>query len=256
MGASGEHPLAVGFEAIAARLAPVTVVCGHYGVGKTSLSVSLAVDAARSGYEVVLSDLDVVNPYFRSSDYKALLEAEGVKLIEPVFARSNLDGPSITNQTAGAVEWAFSSEDGAKPRLLIIDAGGDDSGATALGRFSKGIRSAGYRMLYVVNHQRGFERTPEEAVGFLREIEQASHLEATGVVGNSHLKSDTTALTIEEGIPFAKETAEAAGLPVDFVTVPRKVAASITCRESARIRQMLGDVALYGMGIYVKAPWE
>ena len=256
MGAPEEQPFAVGFDGIAQRLAPVTIVCGHYGVGKTSLSVSLAIDAVRAGYDVVLSDLDVVNPYFRSSDYKTLLDREGVKLIEPVFARSNLDGPSITNQTAGAVEWASASGEGVKPRLLVIDAGGDDSGATALGRFSAGIHTAGYRMLYVVNHQRGFERTPEEAVGFLREIEEASHLAATGVVGNSHLKADTTALTIEEGIPFANETAKAAGLPLDFVTIPQEVAANITCRESSRIRQMLGDVALYGMGIYVKAPWE
>ena len=157
MDAPEEQSLSVGFDGIAGLLAPITIVCGHYGVGKTSLSVSLAIDAARAGWDVVLSDMDVVNPYFRSSDYKAVVEGAGVRLIEPVYARSNVDGPSITNETAGAIEWASrDAGEAGKPRLLIIDAGGDDSGATVLGRFSAAIEAAGYGMLYVVNRQRGF----------------------------------------------------------------------------------------------------
>lgn len=248
----------VGFNGIADRLAPVTIICGHYGVGKTSLSVSLAIDAARSGYDVVLSDMDVVNPYFRSSDYKAVLDEAGVRLIEPVYARSNVDGPSITNETAGAIEWAASrcgDADG-KPRLLLIDAGGDDSGATVLGRFSAALEAAPHEMFYVVNRQRGFEHTPEEAVGFLREIEEASHLHATGVVGNTHLKADTTAEVIEEGIPFARSTAQAAGVPLSFSTIPQELIQSIAGRECSRIQQMLEDAPLYAMGLYVRAPWE
>lgn len=257
MEASEEQSLTVGFDGIAALLAPVTIVCGHYGVGKTSLSVSLAIDAVRAGYDVVLSDMDVVNPYFRSSDYKSTLDKAGVRLIEPVYARSNVDGPSITNETAGAIEWA--SQDpgtGGKPRLLIIDAGGDDAGATVLGRFSAAIKAADYQMIYVVNRQRGFDYTPEEAAVFLREIEEASHLKATAVAGNTHLKDDTTIDTIAEGIPFARSCADAAGLPLLFVTIPADLDRGIADRETSRIRRMLGDAPLYGMGLYVLAPWE
>lgn len=250
-------PLAVGFDGIVPRLAPVTIVCGHYGVGKTSLAVSLAIDAVRAGYDAVLSDLDVVNPYFRSSDYKAVLDAAGVRLIEPVYARSNVDGPSVTNETAGAVEWARADAgEGARPRILIIDAGGDDAGATVLGRFSAGIKAAGYEMLYVVNRQRGFDHTPQEAVGFLREIEEASHLTATAVAGNTHLKADTELATVEEGIPFARACAEEAGLPLRLVTLPKGLEQGIADRETSRIRQTLCGVPLYAMGLYVRAPWE
>lgn len=257
MDAPEGQSLSVGFDGIAGLLAPITIVCGHYGVGKTSLSVSLAIDAARAGGDVVLSDMDVVNPYFRSSDYKAVLEGAGVRLIEPVYARSNVDGPSITNETAGAIEWASrDAGEASKPRLLIIDAGGDDSGATVLGRFSAAIEAAGYGMLYVVNRQRGFEHTPEEAAAFLREIEEASHLSATAVVGNTHLKSDTTLDTITEGIPFARSCADAVGLPLLFATMPNGLDQGIADRETARIRQMLDGVPLYGMGLYVLAPWE
>ena len=40
----------------------VTVVCGHYGTGKTNLSINLALDCAREGEHVTLIDMDVVNP--------------------------------------------------------------------------------------------------------------------------------------------------------------------------------------------------
>ena len=248
-----------GFDAVAGELSPVTVVCGHYGVGKTSLSVSLAIDAAAAGWEVALSDLDVVNPYFRSSDCASVLREAGVRLIEPVYARSNVDGPSVTNETAGAVEWARTGGSGGADgprRLLLIDAGGDDAGATVLGRFSAGIASGDYRLLYVVNRNRGFEHTPEEAVAFLREIEQASHLAADGVVGNTHLKQDTSASTVEEGIPFAAEAARLAGVPLSFVTIPRPCLERCADRDCSRIRQTLQGVPLYDMGVYVRAPWE
>lgn len=247
---------AAGFGEIVRLLGRVTIICGHYGVGKTSLSMSLAIDAAHAGYDTVLSDMDVVNPYFRSSDYKDVLVKEGVRLIEPVYARSNVDGTSITNETAGAVEWAVSGEPNDAPRLLVIDAGGDDSGATALGRFSQGIKQAGYTMLYVVNHQRGFDHTPAEAIGFLREIEEASRLQASGIVGNSHLKDATSFATVEEGVPFAQETAQLAGLPLCFVTVPHEDLRQSSSRETERIRRTLGDIPAYDMGLYVRAPWE
>ena len=68
------------------RLKPVTVITGHYGVGKTNLAINLALDARKAGLEVRLADLDVVNPYFRSSDYRRLLEDAGVQVIAPRYA--------------------------------------------------------------------------------------------------------------------------------------------------------------------------
>ncbi len=53
--------------------ARITVICGHYGCGKTNLTLNLALDAAEQGETVTVADLDVVNPYFRSSEYGGLL---------------------------------------------------------------------------------------------------------------------------------------------------------------------------------------
>ena len=66
------------------QLSGVLIVCGHYGVGKTALSLSLVKDASRVGKHVTLVDLDVVNPYFRSSDQAQSLRAAGISVITPV----------------------------------------------------------------------------------------------------------------------------------------------------------------------------
>lgn len=52
----------------------ITVICGHYGCGKTNLVLNLAAEAAQRGRRSVVVDMDVVNPYFRSSDYSALAQ--------------------------------------------------------------------------------------------------------------------------------------------------------------------------------------
>ena len=84
-------------------LAPVVVVVGHYGVGKTNFALNLALDAAAAGRAVTLADMDVVNPYFRSSEYAAVLDAAGVRLVAPVFAGAgtSLDVPSLTGAEIG-----------------------------------------------------------------------------------------------------------------------------------------------------------
>ena len=126
-----------------APAAPVLVITGHYGVGKTNLALNLALDAAARGLEVTVVDLDVVNPFFRSSDYRALLDEAGVRTIAPVFAGTNLDGPGLSGTILPAIEQARAGEG----RLLIVDAGGDDVGATALGRFARAVAAGPYEML-------------------------------------------------------------------------------------------------------------
>ena len=188
------------------------IVIGHYGTGKTNLSLNLALFHA----PCVLADLDIVNPYFRSSDHGKLLEKAGVKLIAQVYNGSNVDQPFIS-PALNAV-W-----DGDEHEKSIFDAGGDDAGAYSLGQFSEKIKAIGYEMYYVVNYYRNLTRTPSEAVGILREIEAACHLRATAVVNNSHLCEQTDAETVKKSMPFARETARIAGLPLLFSAVPEGI---------------------------------
>ena len=50
------------------------IVTGHFGTGKTEFSVNLALALARAGEKVMLADLDIVNPYFRSRERREALE--------------------------------------------------------------------------------------------------------------------------------------------------------------------------------------
>lgn len=238
-----------GVNRIPFQLASVAVVVGHYGTGKTNLSLNMALDAAASGLDVALADLDVVNPYFRTSDYRTLLEEHGVRLVAPVFAGSTLDSPSISGQVTTAIEWAQKDQG---DRLLIIDAGGDDVGVTALGRFAKAIARAPYAMLYVVNRSRNLTQEPDEAVMVLREIEAKARLQATSVVNNTHLKQQTDEDTIARGIPFAQGVAQALDLPLACTTVPLLLAD----RKSTRIGPNDGQQTLYPVQVYVRTPWE
>jgi len=223
------------------------VVTGHYGCGKTNLSVNLALDLARTTSEVTLVDLDIVNPYFRSSDYTKLLTDAGVRVISPTFAGTTLDAPMLPAAIGAAFETAGA---------VVLDVGGDDAGATALGRYSKDVSAIDYDLLYVVNAYRGLTATPAEAAALLAEIEAASHLKATGVINNSHLRGESTITTITDSIPFAEQTAELLGLPLVATTVPDWLAHEL----AAGVAEKQGSAAwvknAYPVTVYVRAPWE
>ncbi|NHM16034.1 ParA family protein [Eggerthellaceae bacterium zg-887] len=236
----------------AASLCPVTILAGHYGTGKTNLAVNLALGAAAGGREVVVVDLDVVNPYFRASDYKELLEGHGVRLVAPVLAGTTLDGPSLSGKVAPAIQWAQDDVFGnGNARLVIIDAGGDDVGATALGRFAQLVEAAPYCLYYVVNRNRNLTQTPDEAVDVLREIEAKCRLRATAVVNNTHLSDETDEAVVAEGLPFAHAVADQSGLAVAFSTAPQSLV-----QKSMRFEQGSGVETVFGVQRYVRTPWE
>ena len=215
----------------------VTIVCGHYGTGKTNLSINLALDYARRGEDVTLVDLDIVNPYFRSADYSEMLTEEGIRVVGPNFANTNLDTPSLPGSVKGALEG-----DG----RVIIDVGGDYAGATALGVYSASIRDADPEVLYVINRYRSMTTDAESAVDILHEIETAARIKVHGIVNNSHLKNDTDADRILKSLEFADAVCSHTGLPLRFTTVPRWADLSL-----------LNNVPnIYPVDVYVKAPWE
>lgn len=213
----------------------VTVVCGHYGTGKTNLSINLAIDCAREGLKVTLIDMDVVNPYFRSSDYAKEMSELGIRVLGPNFANSNLDTPSLPAAIGDSI-----TDD----EKVIIDVGGDDAGATALGVYRRQLSMADPEVIYVVNKYRSQTTVPEEAVEILSEVENAAHIKATCIANNSHLKDLTTAETILDSMEFAEKVSELTGLPIKFTTSPV---------EDVQLNKIQN---MYPVCVYVKAPWE
>lgn len=190
----------------------VTLLCGHYGSGKTNVAVNMALDLAAQGKKAAIADLDIVNPYYRSVDSRGDLEHAGIRVIVSEYANTNLDAPALPQEI-------YSITDD-KSQYVIIDVGGDERGALALGRISPAIvEENDYEMYLVINRFRPLTRTAEDVYGVMREIEDACGIRFTGIVNNSNLGAETDAEVVRSSRIFAKEVAERTGLPVVLNTV-------------------------------------
>ncbi len=195
----------------------MALFCGHYGSGKTNLAVNYALQLRRQGLPVSLADLDIVNPYFRSKDSTAELEAAGVKVISLPFANSSVDLPALPSQAYALVEDRSS--------YAVLDIGGDDRGAYALGRFVPYILEENdFDMFYVVNFFRPLTTTVDEAIEVMREIEGACGLHFTGVINNSNLGAETTTEMVRSTYGLCERLCKAVGLPLVAVTAESSVA--------------------------------
>ena len=185
----------------------LTLFAGHYGSGKTNIAVNYAIALAKEGKQVVIGDLDIVNPYFRTADSAKELEKAGVKLISPQFANTNVDLPALPAEAYRLVE--------DKSIYGIMDIGGDDRGAYALGRYVPAIKAENnYRMVFVANCYRPLTRTPEEALEVMGEIEAACGLPFTDIINNANLGPETTPDMVLDAVPYMEKLSELSGLPI------------------------------------------
>ena len=199
----------------------LTLFAGHYGSGKTNIAVNYALHLASEGKQVCIADLDIVNPYFRTADSKAVLEQAGIDLISPKFANSNVDLPALPAESYRLVQ--------DKRSFGIMDIGGDDRGAYALGRYVPFIlEENNYRMVFVANYYRPLTRTPEDAMEVMREIEAACGLRFTDIVNNSHLGSFTDVRTVLDSREYIRALCELSGLPLYMTTVRADLAAEVS----------------------------
>ena len=198
----------------------LTLFAGHYGSGKTNIAVNYALYLAAEGKKVCIADLDIVNPYFRTKDSAKVLERAGVELISPQFANTNVDLPALPPESYRLVQ--------DKSIYGIMDIGGDDRGAYALGRFVPSILAEGnYRMIFVANSYRPLTRTPEEALEVMGEIEAACGLRFTDIINNANLGTETTPETLLEAVPYMEELSRISGLPIFAHTAQVNVAKAL-----------------------------
>ena len=203
----------------------LTLFAGHYGSGKTNIAVNYALYLAKAGKKVCIADLDIVNPYFRTKDSAKELEAAGVHLVSPTFANTNVDLPALPAEAYRLVTDLQT--------YGIMDIGGDDRGAYALGRYVPAIlEENNYRMAFVANCYRPLTRTPEDALEVMREIEAACGLKFTCIINNSNLGTETTPQTVWDSVAYIQVLSELSGLPTWLHTATIEVAGGLEGRLS------------------------
>jgi len=194
----------------------ITIFAGHYGSGKTTAAVNYALALARACPRVALCDMDIVNPYFRTADSAHILAEAGVELISSRYANTNVE------MAPAPVEAVRVFDD---PALTsVIDLGGDDCGALALGRYAARLaelrgRGEACALWMVVNACRPLTRDVAALLEIKTEIEAASHASFTGLANCTNLGTETTPETIAASFPLMRQLREALALPIVFTAV-------------------------------------
>ena len=190
----------------------ITLFAGHYGSGKTNIAVNYALHLKSLGKDVVIADLDIVNPYFRTRDSLEDFEKAGIRLVSSEFASTNVDLPALPQEVYSILD--------NPTEYAIMDIGGDDRGAYALGRYADSIKAENnYEMIFVFNKFRPLTSTAEDAVEIMGEIENACHIKFTAIANNSNLGALTTAEDVLSSVEETERLSQLTGLPVVMTAV-------------------------------------
>jgi RecA/RadA recombinase len=192
------------------RIKGIVIIVGNYGSGKTEVSINLAVNQKRAGVDVKIADLDLVNPYFRTREARKPLLKLGIEVVVPEEKYLQADLPILSPVVAGLIR---------RPSdLTLIDAGGNDVGATVLAALADSFRNKRVHMLQVVNPFRPFTDTIESCLKMRDEIERASKMTINGIIGNANLMDETSVDDIYNGYDFVKALSGESRLPLEFIT--------------------------------------
>ncbi len=199
----------------------IMLLCGHYGSGKTNVAVNLAFRLREQHDRVTVADLDIVNPYFRTKDSRTAFDERGIRLICSPYANSNVDIPALPQEM-----YAVTDD---RDHTVVLDVGGDDRGALALGRLAAQIKAEdNYAMLMVINCYRPLTPDAPSTIEVMREIETACGIPFTGLVNNSNLGEETTADDVLASRVYADEVAALTGLPIVLTAVREDLAPALT----------------------------
>ena len=217
----------------------ITIFAGHYGSGKTNVAVNYAMFLKGKEDKVSIADLDIVNPYFRTKDSEFLLNEQGIRLICSEYANSNVDLPSLPADAYAVID--------DKEMFAVLDVGGDDRGALALGRYIDAIKEEGdYEMLFVINKFRPLSFFTLTTIEVMQESEIACKTKFTGIVNNSNIGDETTAEDVLSSVDYANEISSLTGLPIKFTSVKKALYSEL----SDKIEN------LFDLTLFVKQSWS
>ena len=186
----------------------LTIIIGAYGSGKSEISVnmSLAQRKALPDRKLLIADLDIVNPFYRSSDCASVLEEAGIRLVTPMYAGSNVDAPVLPPDMY--VIFDDESYQG------IFDIGGEDMGALVLGSIRKRIENTDAVIYMAVNALRPFTSDAEQIAIMTNELAAAAGFKIDGYINNTNLLEETTAEMVAEGEKKILDASAITGIPL------------------------------------------
>ena len=217
----------------------IRIIIGHYGSGKSEFSMNYVTKLRDlTDAKVAISDLDIVNVYFRTREKRDFLQSKNIMPIDSSIQATSLDLPAVSAQvTAPLTDKSYD---------YVIDVGGDDVGARVLGRFSHLVEKDDYDMFCVVNANREQTQTTSDVINHIRAIENSSKLKVTGLINNTHLVRETTIEDILKGQELVKEVSNITNIPIKYVT----------CLESLIPQlptNLYGDV--FPINLYMRECW-
>lgn len=220
-------------------MARIRVFTGHFGSGKTEIALNYALKLNQEGKKVAIADLDIVNPYFCTRDKTEYLEEKGIKVIATPKEFSNAELGTVPLNTLAV----FND----KTYDVVLDVGGDDQGAVALGQYNKYFREENYDMFFVVNTTRPLTKDVQSVIQYIDEIQRASRLKVTYLISNTNLSYETDADMILEGYQIVKEVSKLTGIPIAFTAVREDLVDILST-------QLDGEI--FPIKIFMEPPWR
>lgn len=221
-----------------------TVLAGNYGSGKTEISLNMAINSAKEGKKVLMIDMDIVNPYFRSSEHEQMLESLGIRVIKPCFANTAVDVPSLPPDIAAAFDGDYDA--------VIFDAGGDPVGASAIGVFKKQfeLHKDETAFYFVINSLRPLQNDVESIREMLYLISNKARLPVNGLINNTNLANETQMEHVLGSLEMVEQVASLEGIPVQYIGVREDLAKPL--------KEKLGNRAdcLMPLHIYMRPAWQ
>ncbi len=195
----------------------IVIVIGHYGSGKTEFCCNYAVKYAQdTGNPILLSDLDIVNPYFRSRERAGYLEDRGVTVMSSLLGNDvNTDLPALT------AALNIPLKDG--KTKTVLDVGGDKIGARVLRQYNSYIDDDDCDMFAVVNANRPETLTLEGVLGHIEGIEYEAKRKVTGLINNTHMLRDTSAEDVLRGQKLLEEVSDKLNIPIVYASFLREL---------------------------------
>lgn len=214
------------------------IFVGEAGSGKSEIATNFAKSLARLNEKPVhFFDMDMTKPLFRSRDVKTELEEIGI-----IFHHEEqfFDAPTVV----GGVNPLLKDEN----CYVIMDIGGNDIGARAIGGFAPKVNQDNTIVYYVLNVYRPWSDNLNHIDETLSSILQISHikLDKVHIISNPNNGISTTAEEVLEG---NLKTVEMLGslMNIDFTCVSDALYENVKAKT---------DIPLMPIHLYLTYPWN